>query len=95
MTVVTGVLLIIVNEFISYFMFHAVMVHNVRGMYAELSYREAREFVRIMKMVSETLEFYYEHFVSIFGVGSLAGIIFGWYGMRGMLDAKARRRRRY
>lgn len=95
MTAPVAILLIVVNEFISYFMFHAVMVHGVREMYAELSYREAREFVKIMKTVTETKGFYYEHFAAIFGVSSLAGIVFGWYGIRGMLDAKARRRRRH
>ena len=84
-TAVVGVLLLVLNEFISYFMFHAVMAHNLKEMYAELSYKEAWDFVNMIKMVTETRGLYYEHFFSIFGVNSLSGIVLGWWPT--MLDA--------
>ena len=95
MAVVEGILLIVLNEILSYIMFHSVMVHNIQKIYPELSFKEAWQFVKIMKAIAEMQKVYYLHFAIIFGIASLLGIIYGIMGIRGLLDGVQGRRRRY
>lgn len=89
--VVEGLLLIVLNEIISYIMFRAVMVHNVQKIYPEFSSQEAWKFVEVMKTFPETQRIYYLHFVIIFGIASLLGIAIGSTAFKGLFG----RRRRY
>ncbi len=95
MEVVEGMMLIVLNEIISYIMFQAVMAHNVQKIYPEISFQEAWRFVDVMKAISEMQRIYYLHFAIIFGVASLLGIAYGILGIKGLLDGVQGRRRRY
>lgn len=95
MDVPEGLLLIVVNEILSYIMFHSVMAHNVQKVYPEISFQEAWRFVDVMKMVSDMKRIYYEHFAIIFGLASLIGIVYGLLGIMGMMEQYGVRRRRY
>lgn len=94
--VVEGLLLIVLNEILSYIMFHSVMALNMKKIYPEFSFMEAWEFVNIMKAISETQRIFYLHFAIIFGSASVIGIIFGVSAIKGVLfDEYNGRRHRY
>ncbi|MDE6851910.1 MAG: hypothetical protein K2J67_05415 [Lachnospiraceae bacterium] len=95
MAVVEGILLMVLNEIISYIMFHAVMAQNVQKIYPEITFMEAWDFVDIMKSVTEMQRIYYLHFAIIFGVASVMGIAYGIMGIKGLLDGERIRRNRY
>lgn len=95
MDVPEGLLLIVVNEILSYIMFHSVMAHNVQNIYREISFSEAWRFVDAMKTISEMKRIYYLHFAIIFGIASLIGIVYGLLGIMGMMEQYGVRRRRY